>query len=128
MPEKKEFKDIQVNECRFLGKVNTDPVFVPSGENEAAIINLTVFTPELSGNGQWVETDVVVPIYVMDANKVSTVKKYVRAGRRLYVMAYYKNWMINNEQQHGLMATSIKLGSKPYEPQENNNAPALPTT
>lgn len=128
MPEKKEFKDIQINECNFQGKVYTDPVFVPSGNAEVAIVNLTVFTPELSANGQWTETEIVVPIYVMESNKVATVRKHIKAGRRLFIKAYYKNWMNGTESQHGLMATSIKLGSKPYEaPAGEGNAPSLPS-
>jgi hypothetical protein len=123
----KEFRDIQINESEFQGKIIEDPAIAPTVDGEAAIMKLEVWTAELGANGQWADIPVIIPLYVMDQNKVTTVKNYIKEGRRLFVKAYYKSWMAGNVPQHGFIVTQMKLGSKPYEPKPEDDAPALPT-
>jgi len=118
MADKKEWRGITINESTFLGKVVEDPTFADTGDgNECAFMSLKAYTNELAQNGQWVETETVIPLIVMDTNKVKTVRNHVQKDRELMVKAYYKSWDDpNHGKQHGFVVMLMRLGSKPYVP------------
>jgi len=114
MAEEREWIGITVNDASFQGIVTGDPIIVntPNG-SKCAFIDLKTITPELSANGQWVDTPVLVPLVVMDSRKVDVIEKYVKDRRQLYVRAYYKAWKdADGTNRHGLIVTQMKLGSK----------------
>lgn len=127
--EKKEWIGISVNEATFMGKVIGTPSILDNGQGgECAFINLRTVIRELGINGQWYDSEIIVPLTVMDQGKVAAVKKFVMAGRQLMVKTYYKTWTDGTgKPAHGLIVTSMSFGSKPYV-KENDNAPgpALP--
>lgn len=122
MTEKKKFVGIQENELRAQGTVIEDPQIVPDGDGECAFLSLECITPELGGNGQWVETPVIIPIICRDQGKVKTVKNYVKTGRELLVKGYYKSWQVGDETKHGFIMTFMRLGRSPYVPKDDGEA------
>lgn len=123
------YMGISVNEAEFIGKVISEPEYFQVGEGQGAFIKLLTRFRKLDTNGQWVDTEQVIPLVCMDTTKVeNTIKKYVPVGRQLRVTTYYSTWGKDNEN-HGFFITSITLGDKPYTPKETTSkdtGPALP--
>lgn len=129
MTERKEWRGIELNECRFMGKVTEDPSFAGSGVGEFAFVNLRTSIAELSEGGQWNNVDVIVPLMTSESSKVNTIRNYVQAGRELLVDGYYKSWVDENGATgHRFVITRLKLGSKPYVPKDESNGgiPPMP--
>jgi hypothetical protein len=126
MPEQREWIGITLNECFFQGIVTGDPQIVDGQNGKVAFINLRTIVGELANNGQWVDTQVIVPLLVMDGRKVEVVEKYVKDKRQLYVATYYKAWKDGQgNTNHGHVVTKMKLGSK-GRPTDDANVPNLP--
>lgn len=126
----REWFGITLNECFFQGIVTGDPQIVDGQNGKAAFMTLKTVVGELAANGQWVDTQVMVPLVVMDGRKVEVIQKYVQDKRQLYVAAYYKAWKDGQgNERHGLVVTKMKLGSK-GRPADNKQAaggaPPLP--
>lgn len=120
---KKEFIDIEDNECVFQGKVLNDPQI----SGEYAFLTLRCTTGELGANGQWTDTPMEVPVMTNNQGHVKTIQNYVKAGRRLKVNCYYKAWTDGNGQHHhAFVITRMKLGGKPYEGPKGQNGPNVP--
>lgn len=129
MAEQREWIGITLNECFFQGIVTGDPQIVDGQNGKCAFLNLRTIVGELAANGQWIDTNVTVPLIVMDSRKVEVIEKYVQDKRQLYVAAYYKAWNDGQGQpRHGLVVTKMKLGSKgrPQEQQKAAGAPPMP--
>ena len=125
----KEWKGVQVNQCIFMGKVVGDPDIVPTAEGNFIFLTLRTYSAAKDATGQWVETALDVPLMVEPgAFSARAVENYVKDGRELYVTCAYKNWLDDQgAQQHKMVITNVKLGSKPYEgPDNNQNNPVLP--
>lgn len=115
MAEKREWKGLTINEVVLLGRIVGKPQIVNAANgNKCAFMDIKTYPAELGANGQWVETEVLVPLVVMDHNKVvNVVEKYVDDERELLIKAYYKSWVgADGETVHGMIVTRIKLGSK----------------
>jgi hypothetical protein len=115
MAEAKQWKELSQNLALFWGRVVGEPQFVGSGESECAWINLETNVRELAANGQWVDSQQIVPLLVTDTNKVGVVKKYVKAGRELKITSYYKAWEHNGTKYHGLAVMTLELGRTPFK-------------
>jgi len=125
MAEQKQWKELSLNLALFWGRVVEDPKFAGEGENECAWINLETNVRELAANGQWVDTQQIIPLLVTDTNKVGVVKKYVKAGRELSVKCYYKAWEHNGQKFHGLSVMTLELGRTPFK-QKDDQGGAFP--
>ena len=125
----KEWKGIQVNSCIFLGKIVGNPEIIPVANGNFIFMTLRTYSASKDDAGNWIETPIDVPLMVEPGSYQSkTAENYIQDGRELYVTCTYKNWMDENQvQQHKMMVTNIKLGSKPYvDPNNTQNAPNLP--
>ena len=118
MTEQKKFNGLIINEALFQGRVIEDPQIVQGGAGECAWIKLETIVGELSANGQWIDSEQVVPLLVLEEKKVNVVKQYVKEGRELLVWCYYKTWTVDGQINHGLVVTKLKLGRTPYQPQQ----------
>ena len=105
-----DWKGLSINESRFLGRVVGEPQIVKTTTGECAWISLSTKVRELSANGQWIDTEQVVPLLVIDTTKVETVKKYIQAGKEISVKCYYKSWTVEGASCHGLVVIQIDLG------------------
>lgn len=126
--ESKPWMGLSKNLGNFIGRVESVAYFdLPSGEGQGAFITLRTRFRQQQANGQWADVEQVVPLYVMNSNKVeSTIKKYVSEGRQIEVDSHYATWGNNNED-HGFMVTNIQLGDSPYQPKEGKSSgPNLP--
>lgn len=111
--DQREWIGITLNECFFQGIVTGDPQIVGGQNGKVAFLSLRTVVGELSANGQWIDTNVAVPLLVMDPRKVEVIEKYVKDKRQLYVATYYKTWQDGQGvEHHGLVVTKMKLGSK----------------
>lgn len=118
MAETRQWKELSLNLCLFWGRVMEDPQIVVSGDGEAAWIRLETNVRELAANGQWVDSQQVVPLLVTDQQKVKVVKQYVKAGRELSVRCFYKAWEHQGQILHGLTVMQLELGRTPYKPKD----------
>jgi hypothetical protein len=110
------WKELSINEARFLGRVTEDPQIVGSEPDEVAWVKLRTSVRELSANGQWIDSVQIVPLIVLGQQKVDVVKQYVKAGRELSVKCYYKAWENEGQSFHGLVVTLLELGRTLYKP------------
>ena len=117
----KEWRGIQVNQCVFLGKVIGNPEIIPVQNGNFVFMTLRTYSASKDDTGNWIEIPVDVPLMVEPGSYQSkTAENYIQDGRELYVTCAYKNWIDENgAQQHKMMVTNIKLGSKPYVEQDN---------
>jgi hypothetical protein len=124
MSEKKEFIDIEDNECTFQGKVLADPQF----SGDYAFLTLRCTTGELGANGQWTDTPMEVPLMTSIQGHVRTLQNHVQAGRRLKANCYYKAWTDGQDaHHHAFVIKSMKLGGKPYDgPKGGGSKPSVP--
>lgn len=122
--EKKVFRGILDNECRFEGKVIADPV--QSGEY--FFLNLLTTYTHKDANGQFTEMDIEVPLMVEPTGPVNVVRDHVRAERHLLVKCQYRAWVANGTPAHAFVVKQLKLGHKPYDgpPRGNDGTPPLP--
>jgi hypothetical protein len=127
---KKAWKGVIQNSCHFQGRVVGDPQVIPT-QNGEEFIFLTLESEVLNraANGQISPADVLVPLMVEPGstnNKV--VKQYVSDGREIFVETEYKAWEGQNGPEHRFAIIRLKLGNRPYKPQEDSNAgvPPLP--
>lgn len=118
MSDEYKFFGVTFNQTRLMGKVEGDPVFLNTGEHDIAYINLKVLNTKMDANNQWVQQEQLVPVYIMDTNRVENlVRPYIKDGRQLYIEGYYETW--DNGQggeAHGFIMTHIQLGNKAYVP------------
>ena len=105
-----DWKGLSINEARFLGRVAVEPQVMKTASGECVWIKLSTKVRELTANGQWIDTEQMVPLLVLDTQKVETVKKYVQAGKEISVKCYYKSWEVDNILYHGLVVTQMDLG------------------
>lgn len=122
MEQKKEFRGIEDNDCRFEGKVIEDPV--PSGDFMFMKLRTTYLSKD--ANGQFVDKDVVVPLMVEPGGPVNVVQNHVKAGRHLLVKCHYMTYEANGAPQHMFVVKQLKLGHRPYEGPPQGNTPPLP--
>ena len=130
--EDDKFLGLTSNRSFFIGRVSGDPQFVKNGEQFVAFMTLRTAVSEQDANGQWVQHEQLVPLLDMDANRVEgLIRQYITDDRQLYVEGYYKSWEDENgTPQHVFKVTTIKLGSKPYVPKEQqgkkSSGPSIP--
>ena len=105
-----EWKGLSINESRFLGRVVEAPQILKTATGECAWIRLSTKVRELAANKQWIESEQLVPLLVLDEQKIETVKKYVEVGKELSVKCYYKSWIVDGVSYHGLVVVQIDLG------------------
>ena len=122
MAEAKQWKELSLNLGLFWGRVIEDPIFVGEGESECAWLKLGTNVRELAANGQWVDTQQVVPLLVTDAKKVSIVRQYIKAGRELSVRCYYKSWEHEGQKSHALSVMTLELGRTLFKPKDGTDA------
>ncbi len=60
---------------------------------------------------------------------INTVRKYIKAQRKLAVFCYYKTWETAEGLQHQFVVSRFSLGDKPYEEseQKGSSIPQLPS-
>lgn len=131
MSDENKFFGITFNQTRVMGKVVGDPTFMNNGEHDIAFFNFKVLNAKLDANGQWVQHEQIMPIYVIDSNRVEKlIRPHIQDGRQLYIECYYESWEDGNGgQAHGFIVTNIQLGNKPFTPKEDQpqkKGPALP--
>ncbi len=120
----KKWKGIQINEVVLMGTLPNDPQFMPAANNsEWAYFTVRTIYLSQAANGQFVETDVDIPVIADIPRVVNVVKNSIKAGRELHIKGYYRNWDANGTQQHAVFATNIKLGRSPFTRQDT---PGLP--
>jgi hypothetical protein len=119
-------KELTINEARFLGRVIGDPQIVGSGEKECAWLKLSTSVRELASNGQWIESQQIVPLLVTDQQKVNVVKQFIKDGREISVKCYYKAWEHEGQIFHGMAVTQIELGRTLFKPRENQTGKLTP--
>lgn len=129
MAEQKKFEHwgIFINKIVIQGVVVEDPVITKHGENDIAIMQVYTRIRAADHNGQFVDMEQTLPVYVMDPNKVEkVVRPYITKGRKLHIEGYLRIW----DQGFGVITSNIILGDKPYAPKddstENSPGPALP--
>ena len=119
MTERKEWKGIQVNFSIFQGTIIEDPVI--SGDH--IFMKLKTANKGFDPNGQFTETEQIVPLMVEPNGPKKVVTDHVAAGRKLLAWTTYKSWVSNGAEYHAFVVKSIDLGSKPYTPPENHTPP-----
>ena len=127
--EKKEWLGISYNRGSFQGIVTEDPTIVPNGDVENAYIYLKTVFRAMDANGQFTDQEQIIPLLVMDGNKVEKlVKPLIQKGRKMHVDAYYKSWNDGNGGiAHAFIVTNCFLGDKPYVPKDQEaGGPGLP--
>ena len=107
------------NRCSFLGRVMGKPEI----NDEWARMYFKTIVPE-NINGQWVETECIVPLMTNNPKTINTIQNFVQDERQLLVEGFAKGWQdANGVFNCGIMITTIKLGSKiMYDPDANQQA------
>lgn len=120
--ENKEYLGITINEATLQGIVDGDPTIVKTANGQkCAFLNLKTVVSELAGNGQWVETTVLVPLVVTDHRKAESVEKYVKNRKQIMVKAYYKGWHDSDgNHRHGMIVKKMVFGSNAKPASENS--------
>jgi hypothetical protein len=123
MDQKKEWKGILINECRFLGKVVGDPIV----QGDFVFFDLKVDWVQRDANGQFVEHDQLVPCMVEPSSYAkNAIETHVKDGRQLWVEAFYKSWEAGGVQHHRFAVVRVKLGDKPYVAQNQGGGAPVP--
>ncbi len=107
------------NRCSFLGRV----VGQPEINGEWARMYFKTIVPE-NVNGQWVETECIVPLMTNNPKTIKTMQDFIQDERQLLVEGFAKGWQEQNGSFNcGIMITTIKLGSKTmYDTEVNQQA------
>lgn len=110
---------LDMNNCCFVGKVSGDPK-IHRNENGQVIradITLINITRQPNANGQWVEKQNIVPIYVYGNVAEKVVEPYIKDQREIGVIARYESWQDENGNftGFGFIAVSISLGFQPKQ-------------
>lgn len=120
----KVVKGLSENWGRFTGRVKDDPVHY----DNATIFELYTIAAERDQNNQLTDRIQVVPITVLDQDKINVIKKHVSKDRQLQVDTYYKSWEVDGQKKHALVLTKLKLGADSPEnyrkQQQQKNAQA----
>lgn len=111
---------INLNEVVISGTVVSDPVFSGDGPGAWGFLNIeTSYTIRLP-DGKFVDEPVVVPIVADQDRFTNTMRKYIKAGKALAVKGYYRNWMANGAQQHGICVTNFVFAKANSTQQQQN--------
>lgn len=105
-----KWKELSINEARFLGRVVGDPIFSPTANEECVWIKLATVVRQPDANGQYVDSEQIIPLLVLDTPKVNVVKNHVKDGKQISVRCYYKTWKHEGADVHGLVVMQLDLG------------------
>lgn len=95
-----------LNNCIMGGTVKGDPVITDPWAN------LTLMTTFVTKVGdRWEEQELEVPLVTNDERLVNTIKNYVKAGKALIVEAFYRNWVVDEQQNHGFFIKKMTFAS-----------------
>lgn len=111
------------NMCFFTGRVVGEPEVIDADGGRVAFFDFKTYVREQQGNGQWVDSEQIVPMMVLDDSKVNVVEKYVNDGKQLQLEAYYKAWEVEGDVQHALVVTKLDLGMNKFVPREGGAGP-----
>lgn len=95
-----------LNNCTMGGTVKGDPVITGSWAN---LTLMTTFATRVGD--KWEEQQLEVPLITDDERHVNTIKNYVKAGKALIVEAFYRNWVVDGQQNHGFFIKKMTFAS-----------------
>ena len=99
-----------LNNCTLGGTVKGDPAITENQSQSWA--HLTLMTTFASKVGdKWEEQELEVPLITDDERHVNTIKNYVKSGKALIVDAYYRNWAVDGQQNHGFFIRKMTFAS-----------------
>lgn len=119
MMEKKEYRGVQVNHAMFQGTIIEDPIF----SGDYIFLKLRTVNKGFDANGQYTETDQIVPLMIEPNGPVRVAKEHIATGRQLLAWTSYKSWVLDGTEYHSFVVKSIDLGTKPYVPQKEATPP-----
>lgn len=123
MPEKKEWRGIQLNNVEIQGEIIEDPAF----SGEYAFMKLRTIVTQRDPNGQYVELDQIVPLMVEPGSPLlNVVQKFIKTGRKLHASGQFKSWEAAGATQYSITVSRIVLGDKPYEASPEGAVPMPP--
>jgi hypothetical protein len=116
----REWKGIQINDCKFQGTIMNDPVTT----GNFTFMTLRTKRLQRDVNGQFTEVEQLVPLMISPGGPTNVVP-HIQAGRRLHVTAVWITWQDEHANtNYAFDVVKVELGSKPHIPKDN--IPDLP--
>jgi len=105
---------IDINECVISGTVIEDPQIVGEGDNRWVFIRLMTGYVAQNPDGSYSDNEQPVLIVSDIQRHVNTAEKYIKQGKALAVTAYYRSWVANGVEQHGMFVKKFIFAKANY--------------